>query len=97
MRNAAEHYRRAAACRPRAYARIVALDLVAEGELLLAQGGIEQACATWSSALDHMDGVASARARKAVVGIRRDLVRFRTRGLRCAQQLDEYAVELLRN
>ncbi|MEV1241669.1 hypothetical protein ACIBO2_14895 [Nonomuraea sp. NPDC050022] len=95
--NAAEQYARAAACRPTAtYARIIALDLVAEGELHLSQGGIEQACATWTHAMDHMDGVASARTRKAVTRMRRDLSRFWARGLRCAIQLDERAIALLR-
>ncbi|MEV0620275.1 hypothetical protein AB0I81_43625 [Nonomuraea sp. NPDC050404] len=97
VRNAAEQYGRAAACRPpTTYARIVALDLVAEAELLLAQGGIEHACATWGRAMDHMNGVGSARTRKAVTQMRRDLTRFRARGVTCAQQLDERAMEFLR-
>jgi hypothetical protein len=96
-RNAAAQYAQAAAARPAAtYARIIALDLVAEAELHLAQGGIEYACATWGRAMDHMDGVVSARTRKAVTRMRRDLSRFRARGVRCAQQLDERAVEFLR-
>jgi hypothetical protein len=42
LRNTAEHFARAAACRPATtYARIIALDLVAEAEPLLAQGSIE--------------------------------------------------------
>ncbi|SEH03459.1 hypothetical protein SAMN05444920_13719 [Nonomuraea solani] len=97
LRNAAEQYGRAAACRPATtYARIVALDLVAEAELLLAQGSIDHACATWWRAMDRMDGVASARTRKAITHMRRDLSRFRNRGLRSAQQLDKRAMEFLR-
>ncbi|MFI0186251.1 hypothetical protein ACH4PW_01585 [Streptomyces sp. NPDC017082] len=54
-------------------------------------GSVEQACATWSRAIDHMDGVQSNRTRKAVGNMRRDLARFRTCGLRCAVELDERA------
>lgn len=38
-----------------------------------------------------MDGVASARARKAVRDMRRDLAPYRCRGLRCTAELDERA------
>ncbi|MER6719820.1 hypothetical protein [Streptomyces halstedii] len=58
-----------------------------------AEGSIEQACATWGKAIDHMHGVQSGRTRKAVGSMRRDLSRFRTRGLRCAAELDERARE----
>ncbi|WP_432037254.1 hypothetical protein [Streptomyces cucumeris] len=92
---AAEQYARAAASRPAAYARIVALDLVASAELQLKGGGIEQACATWNTAMDHMNGVRSVRTRKAVKRMRSDLARFRARGVRCAAELDERAVEFL--
>ncbi|MFE9391669.1 hypothetical protein [Streptomyces sp. NPDC006784] len=95
-RAAAEQYGRAAGARPSGtYARIVALDLVASAEMQLKRGGIEQACATWHQALDHMEGVRSARTVKAVRGMRRDLGRFRARGLRCAAELDERAMEYL--
>jgi len=93
---AAEQYAHAATSRPAAtYARIVALDLVASAEMHLKRGGIEQACATWNRALDHMDGVRSARTRKAVTRMRGDLARFRARGLRCAAELDERARDFL--
>jgi len=95
---AAEQYGRAAASRPAGtYARIVALDLVAEAGMQLSQGSIEQACATWGQAMDHMDAVQSVRTRKAITSMRRDLARFRTRGLRCAQELDERAIDFLAN
>ncbi|WP_330240253.1 hypothetical protein [Streptomyces sp. NBC_00525] len=41
--------------------------------------------------MDHMEGVQSRRTRKAVAAMRRDLGRFRARGLRCAAALDERA------
>ncbi|MET7718725.1 hypothetical protein [Streptomyces sp. NPDC005407] len=95
-RAAAEQYALAASARPAGtYARIVALDLVAGAEMHLKRGGIEQACATWHRAIDHMDGVRSVRTRKAVSRMRGDLARFRARGLRCAAELDERARDFL--
>lgn len=95
-RRAAAMYGAAATSRPPGtYARIVALDLVAQAEMQAAEGSIEQACATWGRAIDHMDGVQSNRTRKAVGNMRRDLSRFRTRGLRCATELDERARDFL--
>ncbi|PJN36579.1 hypothetical protein CG747_32035 [Streptomyces sp. CB02959] len=93
---AAEQYGRAAGARPAGtYARIVALDLVAGAEMQLKRGQIEQACTTWNQALDHMDGVRSVRTRKAVTRMRGDLARFRARGVRCAAELDERAIDFL--
>ncbi|MFE4669406.1 hypothetical protein ACFRI7_31750 [Streptomyces sp. NPDC056716] len=94
-RRAAAMYGAAASSRPPGYERIIALDLVAQAEMQAAEGNIEQACTTWGRAIDHMDGVQSSRTRKAVSNIRRDLSRFRTRGLRCATELDERARGLL--
>ncbi|CAM5407260.1 Tat pathway signal protein [Streptomyces spiroverticillatus] len=94
-RAAAEQYTHAAAARPQDFARIVALDLVAGAEMHLQRGSIEQACATWHTALDHMDGVRSVRTRKAVTRMRSDLSRFRARGLRCAAELDERGRDFL--
>ncbi|MFE4496080.1 hypothetical protein ACFRKD_26865 [Streptomyces niveus] len=95
-RAAAEQYARAAAARPAGtYARIVALDLVAGAEMQLKRGRIEQACATWGRAMDHMDGVRSVRTRKAVVRMRADLARYRARGVRCVAELDERAAGFL--
>lgn len=95
-RTAAEQYGRAAGARPAGtYARIVALDLVAGAEMQLKRGQLEQACATWNRALDHMEGVRSVRTRKAVTRMRGDLARFRTRGVRCAAELDERAIDFL--
>ncbi|MEU1015531.1 hypothetical protein [Streptomyces sp. NPDC005898] len=95
-RAAADEYARAAATRPAGtYARIVALDLVAGAEMLLKRGSIEQACSAWGQAMDHMDGVRSVRTRKAVKNMRGALAPFRTRGLRCAAELDERAIDFL--
>ncbi|GGY82688.1 hypothetical protein GCM10010327_11110 [Streptomyces nitrosporeus] len=97
-RRAAAMYGAAAASRlPDTYARIVALDLVAQAEMQAAGGNIEQACTTWGRAIDHMEGVRSSRTRKAVGNMRRDLSSFRARGLRCAAEIDERARDFLRD
>ncbi|MCM2393625.1 tetratricopeptide repeat protein [Streptomyces albipurpureus] len=94
---AATQYARAARTRPQGtYARIVALDLVASAEQQLKQGSVEQACATWHQALDHMTGVRSARTRKALTRLRTDLAQFRNRDIRPAAQLDQRARDMLR-
>jgi len=93
---ATQQYTLAAASRPSdIYARIVALDLVASAEMQLKRGSIEQACATWHRALDHMDGTKSVRTRKAITRMRTDIARFRARGLRSAAQLDQRARDFL--
>ncbi|MGW2866454.1 hypothetical protein [Streptomyces sp. NPDC001205] len=90
--NSARSYATAAASRPGAtYARIIALDLVAQAEQQAKQGGIEQACATWSRAIDTMAGVRSTRTLKAVRTLRSDLRPYRARGVRVAAELDEHA------
>ncbi len=95
---AAAMYGAAARSRPPGtYARIVALDLVAQAELQAAEGSIEQACATWGRAMDHMDGVQSRRTRKAMDNMRRSLSHFRIRGLTSAIELDERARDFLGN
>ncbi|WP_243088212.1 hypothetical protein [Streptomyces sp. 891-h] len=64
-------------------------------EMYLKRGSIEQACATWHQAIDHMGGVRSVRTRKAVFHMRSDLARFRARGLRCVTELDERTRDFL--
>jgi len=91
-RNAARQYATAAASRPgTTYARIIALDLVAQAEQQAKQGSIEQACTTWGRAIDTMAGVKSARTLKAIRSLRSDLRPYRVRGVRCAAELDERA------
>ncbi|MGA5418008.1 hypothetical protein [Streptomyces pseudogriseolus] len=69
--------------------------MVADAEMHLKRGSIEQACLTWHKAIDHMGGVRSARTRKAVSRMRSDLRRFRARGLRCVVELDERGRDFL--
>ncbi|MFE6892072.1 hypothetical protein [Streptomyces sp. NPDC057694] len=92
---AAAEYGRAAASRPSTFARIVALDLVAEAEMYIKRGHVEQACDAWSRSMDHMTGVRSVRTRKAVSSMRRDLRTVRARGVRPAVELDERARDFL--
>ncbi|MCK1812768.1 hypothetical protein MTQ13_00485 [Streptomyces sp. XM4011] len=93
---AAEAYALAAHSRPATtYTRVVALDLVAQADMQLKQGSIEAACTTWHSAMDHMNGVTSARTVRAVRAMRRDLARFRRRNLRVAVDLDNRARDFL--
>ncbi|MFJ8076171.1 hypothetical protein ACIQ7Q_20025 [Streptomyces sp. NPDC096176] len=93
---AAEQYALAATARPAdTYVHIVSLDLVAGAEMHLKRGNIEQACATWHRAIDHMGGVRSARIRKAVSRMRGDLARFRAPGLLCVAELDERGRDFL--
>ncbi|WP_198531875.1 hypothetical protein [Streptomyces sp. CNQ431] len=91
-RNATRRYATAAASRPgMTYARIIALDLVAQAEQQAKQSSIEQACATWGCAIDTMAGVKSSRTLKAVRTLRSELRPYRDRGVRVAAELDERA------
>jgi transcriptional regulator with XRE-family HTH domain len=55
------------------------------------QGEIDEACSTWSTALDAMDGIHSARARQTVVDMRAALAAFRHRGVPAIVELDACA------
>ncbi|MFF3096839.1 hypothetical protein [Streptomyces cyaneofuscatus] len=71
--------------------RVTALSMGALGREQAAQGHLEQACSTWSRALEHFDGVYSDRAVKQVGSIRRQLGIFDKRGVGAATELDEQA------
>lgn len=97
-RAAAKNYAAAAAARPAGnYSRIHALDLNAQAKVELADGLIEQACATWGRSLDSMEGVHSARTLKAVQSMRRRISPFQARGVSAARELDERAHTVLRD
>jgi hypothetical protein len=57
--------------------------------------GIEEACATWSKALDAMDGIRSGRTRQIAVDMRAVLSPFRRRGIRTVVELDARAATYL--
>lgn len=95
---AGQEYALAAAGRPDDdYNRVISLDLAAQAEMQLAEGAVERACATWGRAIDAMDGVHSDRTRKTLTSIRRDLSRFKGRGIRAAVGLDDRVVTALRS
>ncbi|MFD4349493.1 hypothetical protein ACFWQ6_32220 [Streptomyces coelicoflavus] len=51
--------------------KVVQDDAEPVGAAQIAQGGVKEACATWTSALDAMeDGIHSGRARQRVVDMR---------------------------
>lgn len=86
----------AALWNPRTHRRIHALTLAGVGEAQAAQGRLEQACATWSRAVDEIAAVRSARAERALTGIRRRLAALRRRGAGGLDDLDERAGQVLR-
>jgi hypothetical protein len=59
------------------------------------RGEIDEACSTWSTALDAMDGIHSARARQTVVDMRAALSAFRHRGVPAIVELDARACAYL--
>ncbi|CAM5700332.1 hypothetical protein SHIRM173S_07929 [Streptomyces hirsutus] len=66
------------------------------GATQIAQGAVEEACATWTSVLDAMeDGIHSGRARRTVVDIRHLLSPYRKRGIRAVTALDARAATCL--
>lgn len=91
---AESQFRRSAACwNPTSHPRIRALTLANLAEVQCERGNVEQACATWESALDGMAGVRSARTREAVGRMRQHLATLRGRGVRAATRLDARAAK----
>ncbi|MEV6670371.1 Tat pathway signal protein [Streptomyces sp. NPDC051162] len=74
-----------------AFTRTHAVTLGYLGSVQLVQGNFEEARATWSRALDTMDGVRSGRTRRTAWDIRTGLSPFRRRGMREAAELDARA------
>ncbi|MDG9703834.1 tol-pal system YbgF family protein [Streptomyces sp. DH37] len=91
--SAERYYARAARTYGRSteHARVAGLVKFDLGRVQLRQGHVERACATWSEALDVLQGVRSQRATKAVTGVRKQLRMFAGRGVRAAADLDERA------
>lgn len=66
------------------------------GATQIAHGGVEEACATWTSVLDAMeDGIYSGRARKRVVEMRHLLSPYRKRRVPAVGVLDVRAASYL--
>ncbi|WP_324290592.1 hypothetical protein [Streptomyces sp. H27-H5] len=65
------------------------------GDVQVRQGHLDDACQTWTRALDAMAGIRSGRARDTVVQMRRSLSPVKGRGGHMAADLDQRARELL--
>ncbi|WP_258038812.1 Tat pathway signal protein [Streptomyces sp. SM12] len=78
------------------FTRTHAVTLGYLGSVQARQGAIEEACATWARALDSMDGIHSARARRTAHDMRRALSPMRGRGIPAVVELDRRAGNYLR-
>lgn len=79
---AIKEFRHSVRTRGAAFRRTHAVTLGYMGATQIAQGGVEEACATWSSVLDAMeDGIYSRRARQSVADMRQLLSPYRRRGI----------------
>ena len=77
------------------FTRTHAVTLGYLGAVQARRGEIDQACFTWSNALDAMDGIRSGRTRQAVVDMRAALSAFRRRGIPATVELDARACAYL--
>ncbi|RKN52385.1 Tat pathway signal protein, partial [Streptomyces klenkii] len=77
------------------FTRTHAVTLGYLGSVQARQGAIEEACATWSRALDAMDGIHSARARRTATDMRQALSPVRRRGIPAVTALDARAAAYL--
>jgi tetratricopeptide (TPR) repeat protein len=78
-----------------AFTRTHAVTLGYLGAVQIQQNDVEQACATWSRALDSLDGIRSGRARQVAVDVRERLAPFQHRGNTSVQELDGRAAAYL--
>ncbi|WP_439681609.1 Tat pathway signal protein [Embleya sp. MST-111070] len=78
-----------------AFTRTHAVTLGYLGAVQARRDSVEEACATWSQALDAMDGLHSARARRTAVDMRGALTPHRGRGMRFADEVDARAAAYL--
>ncbi len=77
------------------FRRAGALNLAQVASAQAAQGRADEACASWSTALTYMRGVASDRHRQAITNARHHLRTFSRRGVPGAAALDRRCTELL--
>jgi tetratricopeptide (TPR) repeat protein len=78
-----------------AFTRTHAVTLGYLGSVHAQLNNIEQACATWSQALDAMDGIRSGRTRRAAADMRALLSPYRRRGTTTASEIDARAAAYL--
>lgn len=77
------------------FTRTHAVTLGYLGAVQARSGSIEEACGTWSEALDVMDGIHSGRARQAVRDMRSGLSVYRAKGIHSVTELDGRAARYL--
>ncbi|MGB8963447.1 MAG: hypothetical protein WCC38_16020, partial [Pseudonocardiaceae bacterium] len=77
------------------FTRTHAVTLGYLGAVHARRGEIDQACSIWSTALDAMDGIHSARARQTVVDMHAALSVFRRSGVPATVELDARACAYL--
>ncbi|MFF5304778.1 Tat pathway signal protein [Streptomyces sp. NPDC013161] len=93
---AVKEFRRSVRTRGAAFRRTHAVTLGYMGATQIAQGGVEEACTTWTKVLDAMeDGIYSGRARQTVVEMRQLLSPYRHRGIATVGLLDARAASYL--
>jgi len=92
LQGAAREFRRSVRTRKAAtFTRTHTVTLGYLGAVQARQGNLEEACATWSTALDAMDGIRSGRTRQVAVDMRSVLSPFRPRGIHAVAKVDARA------
>ncbi|GGO07846.1 Tat pathway signal protein [Microbispora rosea subsp. aerata] len=95
-KGAIEQFKRSVRTRGAAFRRTHAMTLGYLGATQIAEGSVEEACATWSSVLDTMqEGIHSGRARQTVVDMRNLLSPYRRRRIPAIAELDARAAAYL--
>ena len=93
---AIQQFQRSVRTRGEAFRRTHAVTLGYLGAVQVTDGKVDEACATWSDALDAVeDGIYSGRARRAVVDMRSALAPYRHRGIPAVAELDARAARYL--
>ncbi|MFC0622782.1 hypothetical protein [Kribbella deserti] len=77
------------------FTRTHAVTLGYLGAVQAKSGAIDEACGTWSEALNVMDGIHSGRALQAVRDMRSGLSNYRAKGIRTVNELDQRAARYL--
>ncbi|MBQ0994760.1 Tat pathway signal protein [Micromonospora sp. H61] len=96
LAGATSHFRRSVRTRKAAaFTRTHAVTLGYLGAVQARQGEIEEACATWSRALDAMEGVRSGRTRQVAAEMRSILSPYQNRRIRGVQEIDARAKSYL--
>ncbi|WP_344638271.1 Tat pathway signal protein [Kitasatospora cystarginea] len=95
LEGALRQFRRSVRTRQTAFPRTHAVTLGYQGAIQAQQGSIEQACDSWTRALDLMDGVRSGRTAQTARQMREALSPYRPRGIRAVHEVDSRAATYL--